>query len=203
MIDQKEESSLIKKAKDGDSESMEELIKMHSGICVDVYKKYISIPNISGCIYDDIVSSKDYIIFNSVKSFDASKGSKFSTWLANQMRFYCLNTINKSSKLISIEDSALNNLIENKKDELFFKKNENKEFEKEVIDNIKSTLASLKNKKIKECVEKIYFSPDGKKKTYTEVAKEMNVTVQTIINWHNKFLKLIKNIYNIKASDKA
>jgi RNA polymerase sigma factor (sigma-70 family) len=192
-----EEINLIQKAKLGDNESMIEIIKRHSGICVDVYKKYISIPNLSGCISDDIVSSKDFVIYNSVKTYDPSQGSKFSTWLANQMRYYCLNTINKSSKLVPTEDALLTNIIEKKHGDESFD-HQNAEKQKETLEMVKKTLASLKNKKIKECVERIYFSEDGNKKTYTQVAREMNVTVQTAINWHNKFLKLIKNIYNNK-----
>jgi RNA polymerase sigma factor (sigma-70 family) len=198
-IEINEEVSLIQKAKSGDNDSMVEIIKRHSGICVNVYKKYINIPNLSGCISDDIVSSKDFVIYNSVKTYDPSQGSKFSTWLANQMRYYCLNTINKSSKLVPTEDTLLNNIIEKKhNDESILYEKDEKEKEKEKLESVKKTLASLENKKIKECIERIYFSKEGNKKTYTQVAKEMSVTVQTVINWHNKFLKLIKNIYNIK-----
>ena len=51
---------------------------------------------------------------------------------------------------------------------------------------------SLSNKKIKKCIEIKYFSEDENTKSYTEVADKMNVTVQTIINWHNKFIKTVR-----------
>jgi RNA polymerase sigma factor (sigma-70 family) len=195
------EIQLIEKAKSGDNDSMLELIKKHSGICVEVYKKYIGLPNISGFISEDIISSKDYVIFNSVKTYDPSHGSKFSTWLANQMRYYCLNTINKSSKLVPTEDSLLINIIEkNTQESSPARIEELKDKKNEALEMVKQTLENLKNKKIKQCVQKIYFSEDDVKKTYTQVAKEMNVTVQTVINWHNKFLKLIKNKYNSKQN---
>jgi predicted transcriptional regulator len=28
--------------------------------------------------------------------------------------------------------------------------------------------------------------------SYTEIAKDMGVTVQTVINWHKKFVKLVR-----------
>jgi RNA polymerase sigma factor (sigma-70 family) len=149
------------------------------------------LPNVSGFISDDIISSKDYIIYNSAKTFDPSKGSKFSTWLANQTRYFCLNSINKANKLIPVETESLNMLIENNVQEF---KNEEKTIEvrDSILEVIKETLDSLSNKKIKKCIEIKYFSEDENTKSYTEVADKMNVTVQTIINWHNKFIKIVR-----------
>lgn len=188
---QLEELNIINLAKNGDNDSIKTLIDKHSGICVDVYKKYINLPNVSGFISDDIISSKNYIIYNSAKTFDPSKGSKFSTWLANQTRYFCLNSINKANKLIPVEAESLNKLIENNIQEF---KNEEKTIEvrDSILEVIKETLDSLSNKKIKKCIEIKYFSEDENTKSYTEVADKMNVTVQTIINWHNKFIKIIR-----------
>ena len=188
---QLEELNIINLAKNGDNDSIKTLIDKHSGICVDVYKKYINLPNVSGFISDDIISSKNYIIYNSAKTFDPSKGSKFSTWLANQTRYFCLNSINKANKLIPVETESLNKLIENNVQEF---KNEEKTIEvrDSILEVIKETLNSLSNKKIKKCIEIKYFSEDENTKSYTEVADKMNVTVQTIINWHNKFIKIVR-----------
>jgi len=190
-INQLEEINIINLAKNGDNDSIKTLIEKHSGICVDVYKKYINLPNVSGFISDDIISSKDYIIYNSAKTYDPTRGSKFSTWLANQTRYFCLNCINKSGKLIPFETETLNSLIEGKSQEF---KNEEKTIERSnaALEVVKETLSSLSNKKIKECIEIKYFSKDGNHKSYTEIAEKMNVTVQTVINWHNKFIKIIK-----------
>ena len=190
-LNQLEEINIINLAKNGDNESIKTLIEKHSGICVDVYKKYINMPNVSGFISDDIISSKDYIIYNSAKTYDPSRGSKFSTWLANQTRYFCLNCINKTGKLIPVETEALNSMIEIKNQE---SKNEEKRIEKsnEVLEIVKETLNSLSDKKIKQCIQTKYFSEDGNHKSYTDIAEKMNVTVQTVINWHNKFIKIIK-----------
>ena len=73
-------------------------------------------------------------------------------------------------------------------------KNEEKTIEvrDSILEVIKETLDSLSNKKIKKCIEIKYFSEDENTKSYTEVADKMNVTVQTIINWHNKFIKIVR-----------
>lgn len=188
-----EELSLINLAKEGDNHSLKQIIDQHSGICVNIYKKYTNISSISGVTRDDIESSKDYIIFNSVKSYDPSRGSKFSTWLANQTRFYCLNSINKNKNLTPPDEDTIEYLIDKKHFE-DFKENDAIEFKNETINEIKKILNSISNKKIKKCIEKKYFS--GENKTYTSIAQEMNVTVQTVINWHNKFIKLVKQKLN-------
>jgi RNA polymerase sigma factor (sigma-70 family) len=186
-----EDIELINLAKNGDNEAIKSLINKHSGICVDTYKKYINLPNVAGFISDEIISNKDYIIYNSAQTYDPSMGSKFSTWLSNQTRFFCLNCINKYNKLIPVDDADLNFLIESRNKE----ENPNsleKETKEEVVEIIKQTLLEISNKKIKECINRKYFSSEGRCKTYTEVAEEMNVTVQTIINWHKKFINLVK-----------
>lgn len=71
-----EDLRLVELAKEGDNEALKSLIDKHSGICVETYKKYLNLPNVSGFISDEIVSSKDYIIYNSAKTFDPEMGSK-------------------------------------------------------------------------------------------------------------------------------
>lgn len=198
-----EEIKLINLVKNGDDKSLQELIDKHSGICIDTCKKYINIPSVSGFVSDEISSSKNYIIYNSAISYDPSKGSKFSTWLCNQARFFCLNSINKYSKLIPIENEKLFSLIESNNDNNFKFKKINEE-KIRTIEIVKNTLSELSNKKIKKCIEEKYFCNEDKGKTFTQIAKEMNVTVQTVINWHNKFIKLIKNkIEQEKIFDKS
>jgi len=203
MKDQKnqtenEELSLLNLAKIGDDESIKAIIDMHSGVCVSIYKKYTNIPSIAGYTKTDIESSKDFIIYNSIKTYDQSKGSKFSTWLANQTRFYCLNSLNKIKNNQSLDEDSLKFFFDKKSNDSFKEENEN-EYINETINDIKNILNSISNKKIKTCIEKKYLS--GYNKTYTEIAKEMNVTVQTIINWHNKFIKLAKQRLKYKNLD--
>ena len=193
------EQDLIEAAKNGDNYSAEKLIEMHSGICIDVFKKYTYSLACPSFVKDDILSSKNFVIFNSIRSYDPSYGSKFSTWLANQARYYCLNCINKNKKNIP---SQADFFIENKSGEEneIFGTGENKQTEElnaENIDKIKALIKSVGNEKIKKVIEKKYLS--NKNTTYTDIAKDMGVTIQTVINWHNKFIKFAKN--NIKYID--
>lgn len=188
-----DEFNLISMARNGDNSALLSLIEKHSGICVETYKKYINLPTVSGFVSDEIISSKDYIIYNSAKTFDPSMGAKFSTWLANQTRFYCLNCINKYGKLIPVEEEPLKLLIEkNNKADSGLENAKQSEVKSEILEIVKDTLSTLTNSKVKECIERKYFSSEDKCKSYTEIAEEMGVTVQTVINWHKKFIKLVK-----------
>jgi RNA polymerase sigma factor (sigma-70 family) len=188
-----DELNLINLAKNGDSDSIKKLIAKHSGIYVSTCKKYTSMMCSSGILKDHIDSSKDYIIYNSAKTFNPSVGSKFSTWISNQARYFCLNTINKNKNYTQGDEDSIKLSLDSKAHEKA-KEEIIKEKKQEYLTDIKNILKNLSNKKIKKCIEKKYFSEQNK--TYTEIAKEMNVTVQTVINWHNKFIKLAKQKIN-------
>ena len=47
------------------------------------------------------------MIYKSAMSYNENKGSKFSTWLANQMRYFCLNSMNKN-RLVATEEEVMN-----------------------------------------------------------------------------------------------
>lgn len=186
MNQEKNELLIIEKAKEGDEDSIKYLINAHSGVCVNMYRKYLSPAFTSQFVQDDIINSKNYIIYNSIKSYDPSQGSKFSTWLANQVRFYCLNCINKNKKNSFIENENIENLTENSEPAIDFFENIKKD---EFIDELKKVVENFPDQKIKQMIKSKYFSGGHKPKTFTDVAKEMGVTVQTAINWHDKFIK--------------
>jgi DNA-directed RNA polymerase specialized sigma subunit len=186
------DTELIDLVVEGNSEAFKELSDRHSGICMDTYKKYTNFPNFPQHVSDDMRSSKDFVIFNSAKSFDPSKGAKFSTWLANQVRFFCLNSLTRESKNISSEIDVETTMLPEPKTSFEERSRRQKSFFDENSEKIKELLKNLKNKNIKECIEKKYFNKSDKVKTFTEVAAEMGVTVQTAINWHSKFIKLAK-----------
>ena len=97
-----DEELIYKIKKENSSESVEELINRHSALCIDVSKKYHGSLAASGVPIDDLYKEKNYIIYKSAMSFNPSKKVKFTTWLGNQMRFHCLNTLNKNNNTNTI-----------------------------------------------------------------------------------------------------
>ena len=88
--------SLINKIKqENDGGCLEELISRHSGIYVYIVDKYTK--NKSYVTNRDfILDDKDYMIYQSALSYKPDMNSKFSTFLANQTKWKCLNAINSS-----------------------------------------------------------------------------------------------------------
>jgi RNA polymerase sigma factor (sigma-70 family) len=178
------DESLIKKIINKQcSKSLQELVDRHSGMIFNIGKKYCN-----SCSLDisELNDNRYWIVFNAAKSFNATKGSKFSTWLGNQVRFFCLNYKNKNSKLIPIENEQLEFFINN------FSKSDEKKNQKEVINNITDLFNQISDPNTKNAIYYRYFYNKERILNYSEVAEILNVTPQTVLNWHNKFVRFAK-----------
>ena len=175
------------------SDCLQELFDRHSAICVNVYSKYSRGLLKNSVILNDIVEQKEYVIYKSAMSYDPSKGSKFSTWLANQMRYFCLNTMNKN-RLVATEDEAMNAIVHS--DSALLHGQEVSVEEK--VDFIKNIIAQVKDRRVGKIFKIRYFNNNRKKTPWSNIAKEIGVSTQTAINLHNKAIKLIKTKMNTK-----
>jgi RNA polymerase sigma factor (sigma-70 family) len=165
------------------NESLKELVNRHSGMLFNIGKKYCSSCNLD---LNDLNDNKYWIIFNAVQSFNPKKGSKFSTWLGNQVRFFCLNFKNKNNKLLTIEDSILEFFINDQS------KKENATNQKEIINKIVDLFNQISDPNTKNAIYYRYFHNKDRILNYAEIAKILNVTPQTVLNWHNKFIDFAK-----------
>lgn len=163
--------------------SLGELIKRHSAICFKVIKRYASTFYANNINVIDASSDKNLIIWNSAKSFNIDKNVKFSTWLANQVKYSCLNALNKKSKdrLVATEDEILDVLKEKTPEE-----DNNNLFE--FTDNI---LNQLRDKRIKQ-IFSMRYSNHQKKPSWCKVAEQLNVSTQTAINLHNRGIAVLR-----------
>jgi len=178
-------------------DSLKLLISRHSPLCFDVCKKYSKALIQRGIDVNDISGDKDYMIYKSVMSFDPTKKTKFSTWLGNQMRYHCLNSLNKN-RLIPTEDSQMD-----------FFMNRNVEYVKdsveEQVDYVDNLVSQIKDSRVKKIFSLRYFGNPNKKTPWNKVAKEVGVSTQTAINLHTKAMDMIKRKMtnkNIYANDK-
>ena len=163
--------------------SLEELIKRHSPICFKVIKRYASTFYANNINLIEASSDKNLIIWNSAKSFNIEKNVKFSTWLANQVKYSCLNALNKKSKdrLVSTEDDILDVL----------KEKATEEPEGNLFEFTGNILNQLKDKRIKD-IFSMRYSTQYKKPSWCKVAEEVNVSTQTAINLHNRGIAVLR-----------
>ena len=193
-----EDIELINKIKiNSDSLALKELELRHSGICHQMIKKYYNNMLNFGVDPEDVASEKLYIIYKSALNFDPTRKVKFSTWLGNQMRYHCLNSINAKNQDLNLEDSNLKFLIE---------KNQSKavdinEYIKSQSEFIFDILSKMKDDRIFKIFKLRYFE-NKKPLAWSKIAKKMDLSTQTIINLHQKGKILLKNkLTSINNSD--
>lgn len=160
------------------SDCFQKLVEKHSGLCFSIGKKYAST---CGLDLNELNDNRYWIIFNALQSFDNSKGSKFSTWLGNQVRFFCLNYKNKNKNNVNIDDEYL---------DFFFNKtsNENSKNKEEILNLVKDLFHQISDQNTKNAIYYRYFYNKERILNYAEVAEILKVTPQTVLNWHNKFI---------------
>jgi len=164
--------------------SLLELITRHSGICFSIGKKF---SNYGGVDINDINDNKDWIIYSAALSFNGDKGAKFSTWLGNQVKYYCLNLKNKTSKYVGAEESTIEFLINQ-----YYNSAKTSDSKRETLNTINDILEQVKDQNIKQAIHYRYFSNKDRILNYSEIGEILNVTPQTVLNWHNKFIDIAK-----------
>ena len=75
---------------------------------------------------------------------------------------------------------------------------ENKSTTSNTEEFVSFILDELQDKRIKKIYMMRYFSKDGKKKTWKQIAKQLNVSSQTVINIHNKAKPILRNKFKSK-----
>lgn len=177
------DNQLIRKTKGGCSESFNELINRHSNIFYKTCNKYISVLSNAGIQKQDVYDNKNIIFFDCIRSFDHKRRIKFSTWLCNNTRFFCLNLINSRKKLFNFDNEDYKKISENTIHETNSENEENLAYAMFILD-------SLKDKRIKKIFQLRYLDSERKIK-WSAVAKNLNVSVQTAINLHSKGIELL------------
>lgn len=177
------------------SESLDQLISKHSGLCYKIFSKFIPSIEERGRDYNELASNKDYYIYKAAMSYKEDKKARFSTWLGNYIRYKCLDFLNESKikfAFISYNNSNFDEpneskIVDTNSSELFNELERRKNFKERVFDS----LLQLKDKRIAKVYQMRYFS-NSAKMTWKKIGETMGVSTQTAINLHEKGKKAIK-----------
>jgi RNA polymerase sigma factor (sigma-70 family) len=183
------DSELVNGVKSGDDLAMNELIRRHTPLCHKLYNKYRYVLEKKGISYNDVISEKDYKIYDAALSFSPDFKTKFSTWLGQQIKYQCLNTINKKTIITHINDIDPRELEQKINKKCISNYYENKQ---ENINYLNSIINQITDKRVKKII-KIRFLSGDKKKSWSYVAGKMKLSPQATINIFNRAKKLIKN----------
>ncbi len=177
---------LIENVKDRQcNKSLQEIISRHSALCYDIYNKYSNTLKTNGELISNINLEKDYIIYKSVLSYDPSRKTKFSTWLGNFTRYYCLNLINSEKKYVPMESTLLNSIKEKESAPT------ESQTDQDIEEYISNLLDKMKDKRIKRVFKLRYFPDFAKRNTWVNIAKKLKISPQTAINLHNRGKRII------------
>jgi DNA-directed RNA polymerase specialized sigma subunit len=175
-------SLIIKIQDENDEQSLLELINRHSGIYTSMVGRFASG---STSILDKnlIMEDKDFTIYSSALKFDPSREAKFSTYLANEVKWKCLNTINKLKKRkeSSIEEDG--NFIEPSCGDFM-----NSIYEEETLNNFKIFLNQETDERIKKIIDMRYNNDNNKLTSWKIIASDLKMSIQGCIDIHNKFI---------------
>ena len=180
---------LTKKVKyNADEEALLELVNRHSGIYVDMVKKFGS-KSLTHCQIGDILDEKEYNIYKAALDYDETR-SKFSTFLANKAKFICLTEKTKTLKKNRSIDYENIEFCSSSKD------NNPQEhcLEQESYSRIMNMIMEHKDERITTIFFERYFCGKlNKLKPWKKIAKKIGMSTQGCINIHNKTLEQFKN----------
>ena len=179
--------TLINKIKDyNDEDSLLELINRHSGIYHTMVNYFLS-GNQNVGEKSSLAEEKNLNIYSSALSYDPNRNTKFSTHLANQTKWKCLNIINKKKRNREIYLDDDNSFIEPSCESFLSQIKK-----KEVFKVFDSCLKEENDERVKKIVDLRYNTDNNKVRAWRVIATEMCMSIQGCINIYNKFIQKVK-----------
>lgn len=200
-LSQAEEKEYFLKAKTGDKEAEEKLIKHNLRLVAHISKKYKN----SNIEQEDLISIGTIGLMKSIKTFSYEKGNSFSTYASRCIENEILMTFRSDKK--NVQAVYLDDVISIDKDgnnlslyEILDDKSEpiDNQVENKILYNkIKKIIKEELNSREQEILIK-RFGLDGTiPKTQIEIAEELNISRSYISRLEKKALKIIKTKYNL------
>lgn len=182
LLSDAECSTLIKSSKEGSSESFIALTISYGDLFYKICHKYRTAMEKNGILFDEILEEKHNLLFKCVRTYDSSHGAKFSTWVANQTRYFCLNRLLKFKNRIK-EDNFDFDTLSSPIDE--------KRFDPELLKGVESFIKSLEDSRSAE-IFKLRYGAERKNTGWREIGKKLHISSVTARKIHNKALSLIR-----------
>jgi len=179
------------KIRSNSGEYLTELVSRHSGIYLTMVNNYTPPENSSQKSHkSELISDKDYYIYQAALKYDDSRKTKFSTYLGNETRWMCLNLYNKEKKQI-ITDIDLNTPpaeelpSEEDAEEIISREDFLKKVMKIVNNDPDSRIAKIFSMR--------YLEGDNNKLTpWKNIGSNLELSIQGCINIHDKTINKIK-----------
>ena len=180
----------------GCSDSIVELTERHTKLVSQIMKRYAGASQCSGVAMRDFLDEKNFIVFEAARKFDESKNIKFSTWLGNNVRYYCLNTLNKQSKYYTparhenVIDHTDKGLADYLSDAIATEEYAEQSKIEDQMEYVMNILSQFKDKRIEKIIRMRYLE-GAKKCSFSVIAKALKMSTQGVIDLHDSFIKFV------------
>ena len=166
-------------------DSLKLLIDRHSGIYIEMVNSYAS-PNSPFIDYNDLISDKEYKIYDAAKKFDKDRGAKFSTYLGNETKWMCLNIYNRNKRRPAWHSDFLENLpTEDEECDTI-----SESIKQDLFDKVIEVIKDHPDKRVEKIFEMRYVQgTKNKLMSWKKIGNEMNLSIQGCINIHNSAVK--------------
>ena len=171
---------------ENDEDSLLEIIDRHSGIFHTMVNQFMSHPH---CSLDKslLVGEKDSTIYSAALNYDPTRKTKFSTHLANQTKWKCLNILNKKKKNKELQLDDNSNYDEPFSDGFL------REIDKgEAFSLFNKCLKKEKDERVKKIIDLRYGVDNNKLTPWRKIAEKLDMSIQGCINIHNRFINKVK-----------
>jgi RNA polymerase sigma factor (sigma-70 family) len=167
--------------------SFKELVDRHSPLFNSIFQRYAARLKERGVGHTDFFREKEYIFFQAINLFDESKGVKFSTWLANCVRYHCLISLWNLSKYTIVDPEELEFYEQNKgnMDSLFQNT--------DIHDILFRAINTINDESTKKIFLLRYFKNQKKKMPWREVSAEMGMSIRSCVTLHKRTLPYLKS----------
>jgi len=169
-----------------DEDSLLQLIERHSGIYHSMVNHFMSHPQ-NALDKDQMVNEKDATIYSAAMNYDPNRKTKFSTHLANQTKWKCLNLLNKNKRMKQFFIDEDENHFEPSCESFIADLTRG-----EVLSVFKTCLKKEKDERVKKIVDVRYGRADNKLTPWRVISEELEMSIQGCINIHNRFIEKVK-----------
>lgn len=169
------------------AENLGELLSRHTPLFFRTLNKCIP-KECSFARREEVSDDINLHFFNFAVKYDPSKKAKFSTHLANQVRWMCLNLYNKGKKKQSM------GIITRSTENLKSKSNVVEEVsKKEMFEKIIIEIEACRDTRIRKIFFLRYLDGDSNKVTpWKKISKSLDLSIQGCINLHNGFINKLQ-----------
>ena len=178
--------------KEASSEAFEEICRRTDQLFYKICHKYSYSLATCGLNFQDILNERDAVLLQCIRSFKPSKKTKLSSHIGNYTRYLCLNSMNAKRIITVSPDEEVTKNIENQQIcHDYFQNYSSNEENKNQIFNLVNKISDPRIKKIFK-----YRYSKRKKMIWSDIAKRMHTSPQTVMSWHRKGLSLLKEQVN-------